>query len=194
MNLHITRFAAVLVAALAAPAAQALSLTLSPAVTNATIGDSVMVDLLYDFAADPTLGGGVDLFYDDDILDFNSFVFDAAFADDPLLRRSPDDLADELNGLGFGALAGIGGTGVVGTYTFTALATGMTTLVLAENDAPVGGFFSAATFDPQAVDFGTGSVTVNAAVVPEPSIIALLGLGLACMVFTRRRADALKSK
>jgi hypothetical protein len=184
MKFSTASLAAALVVALAAPAAQALSLTLAPPTTNAVVGDSVTVDLLYDFATDPTIGGGVDLFYDDTILSFVSFTFNPAFPDDPDFRRLPDVLADELNGLAFGEFNGIGGTGVVGSFNFTVLDAGMTTLVLAENDTPAGGFFSAVSNNAQAVDFGTASVTA----VPEPQVAAMMGVGLfVTLAWARRR-------
>lgn len=159
------------------PTAQALSFTLDPNAQSANIGDAVSVTLLYDFSADPTLGGGVDLFYNDSVLQFTGFDWDAGFADDPDVRRLPDVLPGELNGLAFAEFGnGLSGPGVVGTFHFSVLQAGLSALVLAENDSPAGGFFSAMTFDPQTVNYGTAQVTA----VPEADTWALLlaGLGL----------------
>lgn len=187
MNPRLVPLAAALVAVLAAPAAQALSLTLSPPVTNTDAGQSISVTLAYDFAADPTLGGGVDLFYNDSALQYTGFTWDAGFADDPDVRRLPDVLPGELNGLAFGEFTnGLSGPGVVGTFHFSVLQGGTSTLVLAGSDTPAGGFFSAVTFDAQTVSYGTASVMA----VPEADTWAMLLAGLGLVGWAARRRAA----
>lgn len=154
----------------------------------ASPGETLQIDLVGDFTGDGTLGGGLDIFYDAAVIEFLGFDFaSATLSLDPALSRAPDELAGELEGLGFGNFAGIAGAGRVGTLSFKALAAGSTQLVLAVTDNLLKGgpFVSADTFGEQAVDLSAASVTV--APVPLPAAAWLMAGGLAGVAMRRRR-------
>jgi hypothetical protein len=171
-------------------AAQAASLQLMPAVSAVQVGTTFQLALWLDFSDDPTLGGGIDVFYDDTLLDFIGFEFDATLGDDLAFRRLPDVQAGELNGLAFGDFNGLSGPARVGQFSFQALAEGEVTLGMAANDAPAGGFFSAVTFSAQSPQFIGAAVQVSA--IPEPASYALFLMGLGgLMTWLRRRRAVL---
>lgn len=163
-------------------AAQSASISLTPANQNVALGDAVTVQLTMDFSEDATLGGGVDVFYDASILQFVSFVFDAGLGGDPSFERNPDELAGELNGIGFGHFEGLSGPSLVGTFTFNTLKTGVVNFLLSANDFPAGDFISATTFEAQTVSFS--GTTVNVSVVPLPAAAWLLMSGLGLFAFS----------
>ena len=170
---------------LACVSAQAATISLIPLNQNVVLGNTVALQLMMDFSDDATIGGGVDIFYDDSVLQFVSFVFDAGLGDDPAFRRQPDVLSGELNGLGFGDFSGLSGPSLVGTFTFDTLASGSANFSLAENDYPVGAFYSAATYEVQLVGFQGAAIDVSA--VPVPAAAWLLFSGLAMVGAVSRR-------
>src|SRR3990167_8770967 len=87
-------------------ASHAATISLSPLSQNVALGNPVSLQLNMDFTGDPTLGGGVDIFYDSSRLSFVSFIFDSGLGDETSLRRLPDVLTNELNGLAFTSYAG----------------------------------------------------------------------------------------
>lgn len=179
---------------LAAPAS-AGSVGLSPSTASAAPGDTISFDIVANFDDDPTLGGGIDVFFDPTALAFSSYTFadigDADFA------RPPDVFAGHLYGITFGEFdncpgpncATGGGDFLVGTLSFDVLATagiGVTSLMLDASANPVGGFVSGVNFDAQTVAFGGADITV----VPLPAPLLLLGSALAALTGLRRRAAA----
>lgn len=153
----------------------------TPATFTAQPGDVLQMGLYMNFD-DPTLGGGVDISYDNNIVNFGTFTFDAALP--PAFNRNPDDLSGEVNGIAFGDFPnGIGGQHRIGTLTFDGgVGPGSAMLTLAANDAPAGGFFSATTFDAQAVDFYGAQVNV----VPELPVAWLMAAGLSALLVRQK--------
>jgi hypothetical protein len=143
------------------------------------IGETVALDLKIDFTGNPSIGGGVDVFFDTAGLAFQSWT--AAALGDTNFRRAPDVQAGELNGIAFGDFAGLPQTAKVGTLEFKLLQTGSWLIDLEANDAPAGPFYSSTTFNQIAVTFN--DTTINAAsIVPVPGAFWLFGsalLGLA---------------
>lgn len=160
-----------------AAGAQTLTLTALPAAI--TEGEAFELRLDLDFSADPTLGGGVDLAFDANLLQYTGFVFNPALGDDPSFRRQPDVEIGRLVGLAFGNFNGLSGPAEVGRFSFVALGAGIAGLNLAANVAPAGDFISLGSFSPQAVAFGSAQVQVSA--VPEPAQAWLLLAGLAAL-------------
>jgi hypothetical protein len=133
------------------------TMTLLPAVQDVPFLEEVVLELWMDFTAEPTRGGGTDIHYDPDALDYVSFEFDANLGDDPELRRPPDtQTPGVLDGLAFGSVTGLTGPALVGRLVFQArLDPGPTALTMTadEPDGPVGPFVSAITLLPMEVSF-----------------------------------------
>ena len=132
---------------------------LAPVSGSSSLGGQVSVEVHMDFSDDPTLGGGIDIAYDSSILAFSGFSANPGLGGDVSFERVPDNLSIELNGMGFGNFVGIAGPKLIGTLFFNALGLGTTNLVITDNDAPFGGFYSAITLKPQAINY-TGT-TIN---------------------------------
>ncbi len=148
------------------------------------IGETVVLDLRIDFTGNPSIGGGVDVFYDISGLAFQTWT--AAALGDANFRRAPDVQAGELNGIAFGDFAGLPQTAKVGTLTFKVLQTGVWLIDLESNDTPAGPFFSATTFNQIPVTFN--DTTINtASVVPVPGTVWMFGSALLGLSGFRRQ-------
>jgi hypothetical protein len=167
-----------LVGALVAPPAAALNIVrLVPSAAQVAPGATADVTLEIDFS-DPTLGGGVEVTYDSARLGFLSFDFAPGLGDDPAFRLSPASGSSAVPlVLAFGSFDGLGGALTIGTLHFEALSPGAAGLATGPNAQPAGPFVSAVSFDVQAVDFRGASLLV----VPEPSSLSLLGVGVAAV-------------
>ena len=152
------------------------TLSLLPSSQNVTQGDTFTLTLMGSFP-DGILGGGVDLFFNSDLFSFDALSFDMTLGDDPQLRRSPDVLNGELNGIAFGNFDGLFGTLTVAQLSFTALAPGGGIFSLAANeggppDQP-GPFVSIGGDVIDDISFG--SVQVSVQPVPLPAAMWLFG-------------------
>ncbi len=159
----------------AAGAARALNIvSLAPVTQDVSVGETVFVTMQIQFD-EPTLGGGVDLLFDESVLAFVSFEFDPSLGDDLAFRLAPIAPVGNLLTLGFGSFAGLAGSRVVGTFTFDAIGLGNADLTTASNAFPAGPFISATSplDPPMSVDFEEGTVNV----IPEPGTLALLSFG-----------------
>ncbi len=164
------------------------SLLLSPSSVNAMEGDIVSLDLLAVFSDDPTLGGGIDIFYDQSVLRFDGFSFDTALDLDAGFSRQPDVLANELEGIAFGNFNGISDDGRVGTLTFTAISESANSpidIAITDNALAGGPFISGTDFTTvQTLDLTGSSVSVSA--VPLPAAVWLFGSALGLLTFKSR--------
>lgn len=150
------------------------------------IGEMVALDLKIDFSGTPTIGGGVDIFFNATGLEFKTWT--AAALGDASFRRAPDVLAGELNGIAFGDFAGLPQTAKVGTLEFKVLQTGSWLIDLEANNAPAGPFYSSTTFGLIPVTFN--DTTIHAAsVVPVPGAVWFFSSALLAVAgFNRKRA------
>ncbi|TND00466.1 MAG: hypothetical protein FD120_2780, partial [Gammaproteobacteria bacterium] len=157
-----------LVVANGAQAADGATPTVALVATSSTVttGANVLVDIAIDFHNQPTLGGGTDIAFDPQRLQFVSFTFDPSLVDEPLLRRQPQVLSGLLKGLSFGSpsAGGLSGPLLIGRITFQAIGTGQATIAVSGNGQPVGGFVSATSFAVQPVNY-VGSANSNAVTV-----------------------------
>ncbi len=120
--------------------ANAASINFSSPSMTANVNDIITLDVLMDFTGNPTLGGGTDIFYDSAVLSYQSFSFaTTSLTLDPAFSRTPDILSNKLEGLAFGNFNGLSGPGTVGTLTFQVIASGNTTLRMAETTSALGG-------------------------------------------------------
>jgi len=180
---------------------QAATISLSPtSSTNIMTGDAVSFNIFVD-AVDVggILAGGLDLFYDIGILNYNSdFAFDPGFPTDLAFSRLGDDCATtltancsgpgEINGIAFGNFGGLAASGptLVGSLSFTGINLGTSSLAMADNDLPAGAWFST-DGSPIVMTYDGSSVTVSA--IPVPAAVWLFGSGLLGLIgVTRRRA------
>lgn len=189
MNKRTASTVASLLMAFSLSSADAGSIYFSDPSPDLVPGAVFTLDLMADFTSEATLGGGIDFFFDDSIIAFQSFTFaTTTLSLDPDFGRLPDVLSGELEGLAFGNFAGIGTAGRVGTFTFEALTAGSMTLTADTTSDPLkgGAFISDVTFSEQAMTFGNVTVAVNA--VPVPAAVWLFGSGLLGLVGVARRA------
>jgi len=172
--------------------ANAVSLSLDPSNDVAAPGDTVSFDILYDFTADPTLGGGFDVFFDDSVLDFVSWTNTCNLgACDPGFSRDPDISAGLLSGIAFGNFGGLT-AGLLGTLVFgvdAGAAAGVTALTIADTlDNAVGPFVSAITFAVQTPEYSGAEIEIMPGMpVPEPATWMLMLGGLGALLRFRRR-------
>ena len=147
----------------AAPQAGALSFTLADTGSGTYYpGDTVEIDVEMDFIEDPTIGGGVDFFWDSTAfvpgswmsggLGLPEFAWDPVFGPGEAIGAGVGDFEGVAQGL-FGTLTLVVASGVTpGQYSITS----------AENMGAVGPSFSAQTFiqyPPGAIS-GTPSVSI----------------------------------
>ncbi|MDH5191281.1 MAG: VPLPA-CTERM sorting domain-containing protein [Gammaproteobacteria bacterium] len=148
------------------------------------------MELWGDFSDEPTLGGGLDIFYDDTVLDFLSWdTSGSGFFLDPAFSRNPDELAGELEGFAFGNFGGLSGIAKIGSLTFEAIGAGDFIMSMAVTDDPLkgGDFVSAMTYGVQTITFGSSDISVSA--VPVPAAIWLFGSGLIGLAGIMRRRN-----
>jgi len=172
-------------------AVSATSVTFDDLNVSANVGETFSLDVIADFTSDPTLGGGLDIFYDETVLSFQSFSFasSSTLVTDPGFNRLPDVLSNELEGLAFGNFAGVSTAGIVGTLSFTAIAAGNFDMILAVTDNALkgGSFISAIDFTSVITpDLGISRVEVSA--VPLPAAVWLFGSSILGLVVARRRS------
>lgn len=171
--------------------AQAVSsVWLEPVYQEAPTGTTITLTLKMDFDV-LTLGGGVDVFYDATMLDFVSFVFNPAFMGpvaDPFFSHGGDDFVGEVNDILSAAFTPFTGAHTIGTLTFNTLSTtGLTSLLLADNDTPGGPWIDATTGAVIPVDY-TGKGIAEVLVTPLPAAAWLMMAGLGFLVgFGRRK-------
>lgn len=172
------------VAALAlygAAQAAANQVQISPATATLLPGQAVVLTIDGTGFDNLTLGGGLSLQWDPDVLDLDSVVVDASnweFARSGGLLDAASGTLDELYFASFNGRLGNFG---IATLRFVADRPGTTTVVIAGSD----GFpFVDAYGDLMPIRYGGASLTVSA--VPEPAT-ALLLLGGLCGMACRRR-------
>ncbi len=135
---------------------------------NAAVGDTVVIDVFADFSTEATCGGSFDIATNDAILTYQSTSFASVTTlQDPDLNRSPDPISNELEGMAFGGIDGVGTFGIVGSLTFTATSIGTFTMSPVASDCVAcgGDFISDLTASSMAVSFDSIEVTVTGTAV-----------------------------
>jgi general secretion pathway protein D len=186
----LTRISGILLlAAWTGLSAHATVLSVSPAYTNVTAGQTFSVDVQI-FGVTDLYAFQFDLGFDPTVLSVTS-VTEGAFLQgggptlwiDPTIDNVAGTVtyvADALNG----AVTGVGGYGILATISFAALTAGSSNISLYN-----GILLDSQLFDTAIDQISNGRVVVTQ--VPEPSALVLLVAGLGAMVgFGKRRAHA----
>ena len=180
---------------------QAAKVSLTSAVNFVTLGEEFSLDLVLDFSDQATLGGGVDINYDSDFVDFLGFEFNSDFLliSDPLFTCpsgtnacTPIDQADKVENIVFGNFAGIGGVHTVGTVSYELNSLELTSIFPSITTASGGPFVSSVTNLPMNVNFSgvnlrNGTISQGTTVIPVPASIWFFLTALIPLVVRNRK-------
>ena len=192
--------------------AMASRIDLSPAVTEASVGHSFSVDIVIPGLGDPLpplalTDFDLDISYDPLLLSASAVHFGIG------LEHPPDISGSDLSSPGiidlyaisfadYATLRGVqgGNTFTLATLTFMALAPGMGSLAFvqdanfivdlinADQQDPVNGADPAACQSRSCIDIGGARVAIEQpTAVPEPNMLALLGVAALALMLSRRR-------
>ena len=169
------------------------SLSLIAGNPTVTAGSQATFELWMDFSGDPTLGGGVDVIFDNFIngnqLSFSSYtpeiLGDTFLIDVPIVNMN----GKSLDRITFGDFTnGLEGSALVGTLVFDTLVAGNFNLSLIDS-VDAGGFFSISG-TPQVPAYISANLTVTPSAVPIPATAWLMLSGLiGCLLYTSDAAD-----
>ncbi|MDH5376839.1 MAG: hypothetical protein OEX00_00780, partial [Gammaproteobacteria bacterium] len=137
------------------------SVFLEPLTEVGTPGETLSVALWMDFSDDPTLGGSLDIGFDNSLLTYVDFQMNPQFGSDPELSRSPTEVSLVLKNLAFGNFDGLAGPQQVGTLVFNVLSGGSATFSLTENIDDLRGFYSSVDSAPQVTQLGGFSIPIT---------------------------------
>jgi hypothetical protein len=169
------------------------SLSLTAINSTVTAGSQATFELWMDFTGDSTLGGGVDVIFDNFIngnqLSFNSYtpeiLGDTFLINEPFVNTN----GKSLDGITFGDVNnGLEGPALVGTLVFDTLVDGNYTLSLIDS-IDAGGFFSISG-TPQSPAYTTANLTVTPSAVPLPAAAWLMLSGLIGMAYKSKAKQA----
>lgn len=95
--------------------ANAASISLLPKSNTSAVvtGDIVSFDIMMDFTGEPTLGGGLNIYFDPSALQFESFYRSTSLGD-PQFSRDPDIFDGVLENWGVGSLDGLPEVAILG--------------------------------------------------------------------------------
>ena len=169
------------------------SLSLIASTPTVTAGSQATFELWMDFTGDATLGGGVDVIFENFIignqLNFSSYtpeiLGDTSLINVPIVNAN----GKSLDGITFGDFNnGLEGPAWVGTLVFDTLVDGNYTFSLIDN-VDAGGFFSLSG-TPQAPAYTPASLTVTPSAVPLPTTAWLMLSGLIGMAYKSKAKQA----
>ncbi len=186
MKHSLSALAALLALTVSAQGSEAASLAFDP-VPEQTVGDSFTVNLRAFDLPVLTLGGSLNLRFDEDVLRLEGVSVNSTAWEFDTRPGTIDNDRGELDFLSFSSFAGRSGNVDIATLTFTAIGSGQSRLDLNGNSRNPFTLDDASTFSPTLVD---SSVTVQASPVPLPAAAWLLGSGIAALVFPVRRRAA----
>jgi hypothetical protein len=196
-SLLISLFSFLLGSLLTTSAAAVNIIRLDPANALTDVGHDVSFDLIMDFDSN-IQGGGVEITYDATKLQFQSFIFDPLLTDDAFFRCSPATVTPNCNELfpptieiGWGVLfsPSLTGTRTIGSFIFTAIASGSSLVSLAPSLGFPGPFFD---LEGNAIDTNLegSSISIGLVALPEPSTGLLFAFGLFGIGLDRKQIRA----
>ena len=155
--------------------------------SNVVVGDVFSLDIIgSEFTMNPD-GGGVNLFYDQDVLSVLSVSVDETVWDFDVGISSGviNNTIGTVSGIMVNAWSDVGVDFVIASVEFQAIGVGVTDLIMTEyqsNPWASGGVL----INPE---FSQSSVTINNAVIPLPSALILFGSGLFSLIgYANRRS------
>ena len=169
------------------------SLSLIASTPTVTAGSQATFELWMDFTGDATLGGGVDVIFENFIignqLNFSSYtpeiLGDALLIDVPIVNMN----GKSLDRITFGDFTnGLEGPALVGTLVFDTLVAGNFNLSLIDS-VDASGFFSISG-TPQSPTYTPASLTVTPSAVPLPTAAWLMLIGLIGMAYKSKAKQA----
>ena len=180
---------------------QAAKVSLTSAVNFVTLGEKFSLDLVINFSDRATLGGGVDINYDSEFVDFLGFDFNSDFLSitDPLLTCpgganacTPIDQTDKVENIIFGNFSGIGGVHTVGTLNYQLNSLELTSIFPFLTTASGGPFVPAIANRPMPVLFTgvnlrNGTITQGSTVIPVSASIWFFLTALIPLVVRKRK-------
>lgn len=145
------------------PRAWAASVKLIPDSAVVALGGQLTLQIVGDFDGDATLGGGMDLSFEEGDLDFVSFTPSGIGVEE--YSRDPDVDAGALAGFAFGDFNGIGANGILlGTIVFDVpedANQGASNISITVSAGVAGPFASAKSFTRQQIEFSDATVTIT---------------------------------
>jgi hypothetical protein len=152
------------------------------------VGEIVEIDLSMAFD-DPTIGGGFQVEFDSERLEFVEFQFDDDLQDDPRYRCTTETpscatrRSENRAPIGFGHFDGLAGERPIGRLRLRGLTPGTSPVSLVALSTT--GDFVDLTGQKLAIESEGLEITV----VPEPGMFAMLASGVLCLSRRARRGD-----
>jgi len=183
MKLHHKLLAAATLLACMAVQAQTVSVIANH--TDVAVGDSFSVDLQATGFPDKIFGGGYNVAFDPSILQLDDIVIPASW-EFAVSKGTLNPAAGTVSDVFFNTFtAPIKGDFLTATLKFTAIGSGTSKVAVSESGSfPFGDEFGNAV----PVTYLGGTVTVAA--VPEPSALAMMLSGIACLGWVARRSQS----
>ncbi len=167
--------------------ASASTISLQPESTITTVGDIFSLNVVLDFGGDPTFGGGVDISWDETLLEFVDWTFDTSTVqDDPSFREVGELLDGRLTDISAGEIGDGLIDGIMGTITFMAISQGDAIVDIGPASDPLLEWVSLA-FVVQTPDYIGAGVAIQPVPVPAALWMLLGGLGTLAGVGSARR-------
>ncbi len=170
------------------------SISLIASISTVTAGSQATFKLWMDFTGEPTLGGGVDVVFDNffngNQLSFKSYTSEL-LGDPDLINNTPtvSTLGDQLEAITFGDFTnGLEGPALVGTLVFDTLVAGNFTLSLI--DSINAGGFSSMTGTSQFPAYISADLIVTPSAVPVPATVWLMLSGLIGIAYRSKAKQA----
>lgn len=156
------------------------TVSLDPEAIIVNFGEEFNLDLLIDFGDDTTKSGSLEISFDSNFIQFNSFEFDSNF-DRATGVDTIDAGTENQVSIGFGSFSDFAGAFQIGTLSFTSNSLAGTSAISMTTSARLGGFQNIE------LEFVNAEVKVIPQVVPLPGAVWFLGSSLIGLFSLNRR-------